>query len=179
MYTTFIRLQPSTDDINVAQPCQLHSAAMAFCLSFFWIRICWFRVLCFFNMCFFVLDFFLLLFSGYVVAFRKILTIDQIKDSWIHLLHHSPLSLHPHSWSSFSRSYFSICTHVYTVSAPCSPSHTLTPPPPHSHRYQSRDRTYSALLFSDFVKEKKMTFLFVLDRYTGSFLVTFPCMFVL
>jgi hypothetical protein len=32
--------------------------------------------------------------------------------------------------------------------------------------------------FSDFVKEKKMTFLFVSDSYTRRFIVTFPCIYI-
>jgi hypothetical protein len=40
------------------------------------------------------------------------------------------------------------------------------------------DRDCSTLLFCNFVKEK-LTFLFVWDSYTGSFLVTFSCIYVL
>jgi hypothetical protein len=45
---------------------------------------------------------------------------------------------------------------VFTVFAPNSPSHTS----PSFHWYQPPDRTCSTLLFSDFVKKKKKTFLF-------------------
>jgi hypothetical protein len=50
----------------------------------------------------------------YNVAFTKVLTIYQIYHTGIHSLHHSPLSLSPHSWSSFNRYHFSIYIHVYT-----------------------------------------------------------------
>jgi hypothetical protein len=42
----------------------------------------------------------------------------------------------PHSWNSFNRYHFSICTHVYTLFALYSRSHTLSPTPPLSHLYQ-------------------------------------------
>jgi hypothetical protein len=50
----------------------------------------------------------------------------QIHRSWIHPLHHSPLSLLPHYWNSFNRSYFSIYIHVYIVFAQYSPSYIPT-----------------------------------------------------
>jgi hypothetical protein len=84
------------------------------------------------------------------VAFTKVLTEYH---NWIQSLHHSPLSPYaPNSWNSFS-----IYIHVYTIFAPYSPSHTLSPPPPPSYWYNPSPhcRTCSALLFSDFVKEKK------------------------
>jgi hypothetical protein len=67
---------------------------------------------------------------GYIVTFIKVLTIYQIYHTWICPLHHSPLSPQPHSWNSFKRSHFSIYTHVYTVFALYSCSHTLSPHPP-------------------------------------------------
>jgi hypothetical protein len=46
---------------------------------------------------------------------------------------------------------------MYTFLAPYSPSYPLSLPPPSSHWYQlsfpTLDRTYSTLLFSDFVEE--------------------------
>jgi hypothetical protein len=92
---------------------------------------------------------------GYIVAFTKALTMYQIYHTWIHLLHHSPLSSLPHSWNSFNRSYFSIYVHVYTVFAPYSPSLSLPSPP--SHWYQPPpppSRSYSVLLSSNFTKDK-------------------------
>jgi hypothetical protein len=50
---------------------------------------------------------------GYIVAFRKVLTIYQIYHSWIHPLYHFPLSLFSHQfWNSFNRFHFStyVCT---------------------------------------------------------------------
>jgi hypothetical protein len=74
--------------------------------------------------------------------------------------------------------------------APYSPSYPFSPSPPLSHGCQpsSLGRTCSALLFSDFVEEKReeikkknMTILLVLDKdsYTRSFLLIFPCIYVL
>jgi hypothetical protein len=42
----------------------------------------------------------------------------------------------PHSWNSFNRCHFSIYIHMYTVFVPCSPSFTISLPPPYSHWYQ-------------------------------------------
>jgi hypothetical protein len=72
--------------------------------------------------------------------------------------------------------YF-IFTHIYpfisTSPLPLTFSSALPLPP----------RTCSALLFSEFVEEKrkKMIFLLVLDKdsYARSFLVVFPCIYVL
>jgi hypothetical protein len=69
--------------------------------------------------------------------------------------------------------------HIYTVFAPYSPLTLFLLFLPLPLVPTSQDRTSSALLFSDSVKEKKMTFLFVKDAYTGSILVTFPCIYVL
>jgi hypothetical protein len=46
------------------------------------------------------------------VTFIKLLTIYH---SWIHTLHHSPLSLFLHSWNSFTRFHFSTYIHVYRI----------------------------------------------------------------
>jgi hypothetical protein len=54
-------------------------------------------------------------------------------------LTHSTIPLFPpspHSWNCFNRYHFSIYIPVYTVFIPYSPSHTLSPPPPHFHWYQ-------------------------------------------
>jgi hypothetical protein len=93
-----------------------------------------------------------------MVAFVKVLIMYQIN-----LLEFTPLLmlLYPpslQSWDSFNRSHFSISIHVYTVFAPYSPSHTFSPHPPFPSHCPGR--MCSALLFSNFVKEKKMTFLF-------------------
>jgi hypothetical protein len=67
----------------------------------------------------------------------------------------------PHSWYSSTHIIFVIYIHVYTVFAPYSPSHALSPPPLLSHFHHAiPGRTCSALLFLNFVKDK-MTFLFV------------------
>jgi hypothetical protein len=51
--------------------------------------------------------------------------------------------------------------HVYRIFVPYSPSYTLYPHSPPPSGTKPPDKTCSAFLFSDFVKEKKMTFLFV------------------
>jgi hypothetical protein len=96
---------------------------------------------------------------GYIVAFAQILKVYQIYHTWIHLLNHSPSSLHPWFLEKFQQvSFFAftyMCTHFI---APSSPSHFLSPhllptvtSPP------LLGRTYSALLFSNFVREKRET----------------------
>jgi hypothetical protein len=63
----------------------------------------------------------------------------------------------PDSWDSFNRYHFCIHIHVYTLFAPYSSSYPL--PPPCSHWCQALHhtprRTCFALLFSDFVEEKR------------------------
>jgi hypothetical protein len=91
---------------------------------------------------------------GYIVAFVKGLTIYH---TWIHLLHCSPLSPCLHSWNSFSRSHFSIYTHVHTVFAPYShnrpfPTSSSIPLVPTPLGSNVPDST---LLFSNFLTEKK------------------------
>jgi hypothetical protein len=54
--------------------------------------------------------------------------------------------------------------HVFTVFAPYSPSYSLSPPSSPFHWYHhthTLGRTCSALLFSDFVKEKRKIFLLI------------------
>jgi hypothetical protein len=53
---------------------------------------------------------------------------------------------------------------MYMVFSQYSPSHMLSPSL--SHWYETPNKTFSTLLFSDFVKEKKMTFLFVQEGRT-------------
>jgi hypothetical protein len=53
---------------------------------------------------------------------------------------------------------FSINIHVYSVFASYSPSCILSLPPPLSHCTKHPDRTFSFLLFSDFVKKKRDSF---------------------
>jgi hypothetical protein len=91
---------------------------------------------------------------GYIVAFSEILTIYHIYHTWIHLLHHSPLSLSTHAWDSFNRFHFSMYIHMYTVFAPYSPH------PPLSHWYQlsRQDQFCPPVLW--FCKKIKVTFLF-------------------
>jgi hypothetical protein len=57
----------------------------------------------------------------------------------------------PHSWN---RSRFSIYINVYTVFVPYSPTFTISPHPPPTGT-NPLDKTCSAFLFSDSVKEKK------------------------
>jgi hypothetical protein len=110
---------------------------------------------------------FSLLCRGYIVAFTNVFTIYH---NWIHPLYHSPLFLLPHSWNSFSIFHFSICIHVYTVFVPYSPSYTISPFPPPPTGTDSHPRTYSALLLSDFVKEKNSIYVGVRELHRE-----FPC----
>jgi hypothetical protein len=97
----------------------------------------------------------------------------------------------PGSWSSFNRYHFCIYIHVYSF---CT-AFILLPPflaiSPRddlpSYQPSSQRRPCSSLLFSDFIEQKrekikrKTSFLLVWDKgnYTGSFLVIFPCVYVL
>jgi hypothetical protein len=65
------------------------------------------------------------------------------------------ISLSPHSWNCFNRFHFSIYIHVYTVFALYSPSYMLSPHPSPLTATTPPNKTCSAILFSDFVKEKK------------------------
>jgi hypothetical protein len=67
----------------------------------------------------------------YIVAFTNVLTIYQIYHDWIILLYP-----HPSFLERFQQVSFFIYTHVYTVFAPYSPSHTLSLPLPPSNWYQ-------------------------------------------
>jgi hypothetical protein len=88
---------------------------------------------------------------GYIVAFTKVLKIYQIYHTWIHSIHHSPLTS-PHSWNSFNRYHFSICIHsIWTIFTLLLHLLPLVPHP-------VAGRTCSVLLFSDFVKEKNDIF---------------------
>jgi hypothetical protein len=66
--------------------------------------------------------------------------------------------------------------HIFAFTYTCPP-----PPIPLVQTPSTHGRTYSTLLFSNFVEEntrqKKMTYFLVCDKgsYTGSFLVIFPC----
>jgi hypothetical protein len=95
---------------------------------------------------------FIFIVLGYIVGFTKVLTIYQVYHSWIHPLHLSPLSP-PHPWNSFNRSHFSIYIHVCTVFGLYSSLYTLCPHPP-PPTVPTPDTIFSALLFSDYVKEK-------------------------
>jgi hypothetical protein len=104
-------------------------------------------------------DWFLFFFIvlGFVVTFTKVFTIYQVYHTWIHPLHHFPLSCPSHSWYNFNRSHFSIYRCMYTVFGLCSPSYILSSYPPTSHCYQLPKTR--PVLPSCFCK-KKMTFLF-------------------
>jgi hypothetical protein len=84
------------------------------------------------------------------------------------------------SWNSFNRHHFCIYMDVYTFFTPNSPSYPLSLLPPHLPQVPTPPtpgRLCSAFLFSDFVEEKKITFLFVWDKgsFTGTFLMIFLC----
>jgi hypothetical protein len=85
----------------------------------------------------------LLLYWGYIVTFTK---VHIIYHSWIHLLHHPPLSLLPPFLEWFNRAHFSIYIHV--IFTPHSPSNTCSLYPPTG--INLLHRTCFALLFSVF-----------------------------
>jgi hypothetical protein len=124
---------------------------------------------------FFFWPIFLLLCCGYIVASTKVLIICQIYHTWIYPLHHSPLSLPTPILGIVSTGLIFPFTYIYTQYL-----HQIHPPTPFPHILLSMDtnppqptkthRTCFALLFSDFVKEKNDIFV-----YTGSSLMTFPC----
>jgi hypothetical protein len=63
-----------------------------------------------------------------------------------------------HSWNSFNRYHFPIYMHVYTECIQYSPSHALSPSHSSPTGTNPPGRTCFALLFSDFVREKKWHF---------------------
>jgi hypothetical protein len=121
------------------------------------------------------------------VAFIKVLTMNQIYHTWIHPFHHSPLSPFPQSWSRFNRHHFCIHIHVYTFFVPYATFYPLplSPPPPIGTipywGWRRGGRSCSALFWFCKRRIKKMMFLLIWDKgfNTGSFLVTFPWMYVL
>jgi hypothetical protein len=92
------------------------------------------------------------------VTFTNVFTINQIYHAWIHPLHHSPLSSPPPIPGIVSTDL------IFPFTYTCIPY--LYPPTPFPHIFPHPtstnllDRTCSALPFSNFVKEKKMTFVF-------------------
>jgi hypothetical protein len=105
----------------------------------------------------------------------------------------SPLSLLPFippssdSWNSFNRNHFSTLIHVYIFFALYySPTHLFLPPPPPTGAnplpWARLILPFCSLILQNRKEKKKnMTFMLVWgkDSYTGSFLVIFPCIYVL
>jgi hypothetical protein len=88
---------------------------------------------------------------GYTVAFTKVLTMYQIYHTWIHPLHHCPLT--PPSPIPRMVSTGIIFAFTYTCTPFLLHIHPLptgTNPP-----LGSGGRTHSAFLFSDFVEEQR------------------------
>jgi hypothetical protein len=96
-----------------------------------------------------------------------------------HPPHHSLSSPFPHTWKSLNRHHFSIYIFMYIIFAPYSTFQVLSPHPPYSHCYQLPRQDLFCPLVLQFCKRKTMTFLFTSNSYTGSFQVTFPCIYVL
>jgi hypothetical protein len=108
----------------------------------------------------------------YSVAFTKVLSLYH---SWIHPLHHSPLSCILPFLESFNRSHCSIFIHEYIIFLPYSPSYTLSLSSPF-HRYQPPDRTYFPFLFSTFEKKEFHCDISVYTYYNLSWLI--PSVFI-
>jgi hypothetical protein len=105
----------------------------------------------------FFINFFIIML--YIVAFAEVYTIYQIYHTRIHPLNHSPLFLSPPIPGIVSIGLIFLFTYMYAqylhhVHPPTPFSYILPPPtattPP--------NRTWSALLFSDFIKEKNVIF---------------------
>jgi hypothetical protein len=100
-----------------------------------------------------LLYFFLMLLSFLLYYYYSVGTLWHLQKfleylSWIHPLHHSPLSLpSPHSWNHFNRSHFSIFVHECIVFPLHSASFTLCLCPSLSHWYQPPERTCFTFLF--------------------------------
>jgi hypothetical protein len=127
---------------------------------------------------------------GYIVAFTKVLAMNQLYYTWIHPLHHSPLSPHPLIPETVSTgiifAFTCMCTHFFALYS-LSYLLSMSPLPTHWCQPHLPTRTCSTLLFSYFGEKKKrkekkknMTFWLVWDKYsyTRSFLVIFPCIYV-
>jgi hypothetical protein len=85
--------------------------------------------------------------------FKKWTNVLILYYSWIHPLHHSPLSPPPqHSWNSFNMSHFFIFTHEYIIFLLHSPSHAISLYLPPSHWFQTSEMTCFTFLLSVFEK---------------------------
>jgi hypothetical protein len=124
--------------------------------------------------------------GGYIVAFIKLLTIYKLYHIWIHPFPLLPfISPSPESWHSFNRSHLAF-TSIYThFLHHIHSANLLSPPPPLSHdvnplTWAGPGPPYCSLILQ-MRKKKTWHFLLVWDKdsYTGSFLVIFPCLYVL
>jgi hypothetical protein len=131
----------------------------------------------------YLIYFLLLCWVGYIVAFRKTLIMYQMFCSWIHPLHHSP----PSSSSPIPRTVSTSITFPFTYMCTQYLHHIHPPSPfPHllplSHWYKPsrQDLLWPPVLKFCIRKEKevKLTF-WLFDSYTRSFLMAFPCLYVL
>jgi hypothetical protein len=94
---------------------------------------------------------------GYIVAFTKVLTIYQIYNIWTHPIHCSHLPPPPPNLRIVSVGIIFAFTYMYTQFL-----YHIHPPTPFPQHLPPRtgtkfllDRTYSSLLFSDFIEEKR------------------------
>jgi hypothetical protein len=116
---------------------------------------------------------------GYTVTFAQVLTMYPICHTWIHPLYSSPLPSPPQIPGIVSTginfAFIHMCTHfLHRIHPPTSfPIHL--PSPMVSALPPGQDLFY--LLFSNFVEEKREKRKW--KTWHGSFLVVFPCMYVL
>jgi hypothetical protein len=114
----------------------------------------------------------------------KSIKMYQIFHTWIHLFHHSSLSPLPSipriasTGIIFTFTYM-FTQHLYHTHPPTHFLHHHFPTTGTNHPSPGKDQFCFPVLWFCRRKKKKMTFLFVYGTYPGSFLVTFPCIYVL
>jgi hypothetical protein len=122
----------------------------------------------------------------YIVAFTKVLTLHQLYHTWIHTFYHFPLSLsavHGTISTGIIFAFTCMCTHfLHHIHCPTPFLHHLPPPTgANPSPWAGPVLPTCSLILQKKIKRKPWHFLLVWgkDSYTGSFLVVFPCIYVL